>query len=249
MQYPDSIDLCAIKPHFTPMPKRRPTPREARKVKDILDAFEVPEKFRGKPAPAKKREFGVEKPDAEKPKPIHRVAYAKAKIKEARAAEPDAPKPRKSPRGRPGEYDPEYHPAAAFRFHLLGLTDKELASGFGIDERKIYEWDEKYPEFRQSRARGKEPADANVAERLYKRAIGYSHESVKIFMPAGAEEPVYAPFTEHYPPDTQAISWWLKNRQGKRWKEKSEVAGEFSLVSSLADRISAARKRAPGGGS
>ena len=219
------------------MAKRRPTPREARKVKDILDAFEVPKEFRGKPEPAKKREFGLEKTETEAPKPIPRVAYAKAAIKKAREADPEAPKPRKSPRGRPGEYDPEYHPAAAFRLHLLGLTDAEVATGFGIHERKLYEWDEKYPVFRQTRARGKEPADADVAERLYKRALGYSHESVKIFMPAGAEEPVYAPFTEHYPPDTQAASWWLKNRQKERWKDQSQ--SDVNVKVTLGDMVRA----------
>jgi len=41
---------------------------------------------------------------------------------------------------------------------------------------------------------------------------GYTHEATKIFMPAGAEAPVYAPYTEHYPPDTHAASLWLRNR-------------------------------------
>jgi hypothetical protein len=51
-----------------------------------------------------------------------------------------------------------------------------------------------------------------VAEKLYHRACGYSREAVKIFMPAGAEAPIYAPYTEHYPPDTTAALRWLQNR-------------------------------------
>jgi hypothetical protein len=53
-------------------------------------------------------------------------------------------------------------------------------------------------------AKGKIAADAEIADKLYHRARGYSHEAVKIFMPAGANAPVYAPCVEHYPPDTQA---------------------------------------------
>jgi hypothetical protein len=81
-----------------------------------------------------------------------------------------------------------------------------------------------HPEFLESMNRGKIIADAEVAEKLYHRACGYSHEAVKIFMPAGAPEPVYAPYTEHYPPDTMAATRWLGNRQRRLWSERTEVA-------------------------
>ena len=43
-------------------------------------------------------------------------------------------------------------------------------------------------------------------------------------MPAGAESPVYAPYVEHYPPDTMAATRWLGNRQRRLWSERTEVA-------------------------
>jgi hypothetical protein len=64
-----------------------------------------------------------------------------------------------------------------------------------------------------------------VAKRLYNRACGYSHKAVKIFTPAGASEPVYAPYIEHYPPDTQAASLWLRNRQKAKWRDRVEHTG------------------------
>jgi hypothetical protein len=73
-----------------------------------------------------------------------------------------------------------------------------------------------YPDFSESIARGKEPADAEIAASLYHSAKGYSHKAVKIFMPQGASEPVYAPYVERYPPDTNAASLWLRNRRGKK---------------------------------
>jgi len=73
---------------------------------------------------------------------------------------------------------------------------------------------------------GKVMADADVAEAHFHRAKGYSHEAVKIFMPAGAAEPVYAPYTEHYPPDERAARFWLMNRQRHLWTERREFTGK-----------------------
>ena len=43
-----------------------------------------------------------------------------------------------------------------------------------------------------------------VKRSLYARAVGYNYETTKIFMPAGREKPVYAPYVEHVPPDVTA---------------------------------------------
>jgi hypothetical protein len=125
------------------------------------------------------------------------------------------------PAGRPTDYRDEYA-EQAYKLALLGLTDAEIASFFGVVEDTVNEWKQVHPEFSVSINRGKLPADGNVAEKMYRRAMGYSHEAVKIFMPAGADEPVYAPYTEHYPPDTQAASLWLRNRQPAKWRDKQE---------------------------
>ena len=52
--------------------------------------------------------------------------------------------------------------------------------------------------------------------------MGYSHPAVKIFMPAGAEEPVIVDYIEHYPPDTAAAVWWTKNRRPEKWRERRD---------------------------
>jgi hypothetical protein len=126
------------------------------------------------------------------------------------------------PAGRPTAYREEYA-EQAYKLCLLSATDKELADFFGVCEQTIQNWKDAHPEFVGSIARGKDTADANVAERLYQRAIGYSHPAVKIFMPAGADKPVYADYTEHYPPDTPAASLWLRNRQRHKWRDKQET--------------------------
>jgi hypothetical protein len=123
--------------------------------------------------------------------------------------------------GRPTLYREEFV-EQVYKLALLGMTDAEMAEFFEVDERTLNRWKDSHPDFCQSMARGKQPADSNVAEKLYSRAIGYSHDAVKIFMPQGASEPVYAPYTEHYPPDTQAASLWLRNRQSAKWRDKQD---------------------------
>ena len=134
--------------------------------------------------------------------------------------------------GRPTSYRPEID-ELAYRLALLGLTDEEMASTIGVSVGRFYEWSKKYPSFNDARARGRDKADAEVAAKLYQRALGYSHEAVQIFAPKQeGGEPTYATFTKHYPPDTEAARWWLQNRQSKKWKDRVSVEhnGEVALV-------------------
>ena len=66
---------------------------------------------------------------------------------------------------------------------------------------------------------GKSQADAEVADRLFKRATGYSHKDTKFATFEGkitdAKE-----FTKHYPPDTIACIFWLKNRRPELWRTR-----------------------------
>src|SRR6266571_4069200 len=80
----------------------------------------------------------------------------------------------------------------------------------------------------------KPQADAAIAESLFNRARGYTHEATKIFMPAGSEAPVYAPYVKHYPPDTNAALAWLSRRQPDKWKDRQEV----SVTGTMAQRLS-----------
>lgn len=125
--------------------------------------------------------------------------------------------------GRPTAYQPAYA-EQAYRLCLLGATDAQLAAFFGVAESTLHEWKLKHPAFPESIMRGKVSADAEIAEALFHRAKGYSHRAVKIFMPGGVgSAPVYADYLEHYPPDTQAASLWLRNRQPAKWRDKMDL--------------------------
>jgi hypothetical protein len=62
-----------------------------------------------------------------------------------------------------------------------------------------------------------------VERSLYERAVGYNYEATKIFMPAGREKPVCAPYIEHVPPDTTAGIFWLKNRDPQHWRDTQQL--------------------------
>jgi hypothetical protein len=141
---------------------------------------------------------------------------------------PATAEPLRPARGRPSLYRTEFA-EVGYKLALLGLTDADMATFFEVDERTVNRWKIDHPQFCQSITRGKVIADAEVAASLYRRAIGYSHPAVKIFMPAGATEPVYAPYMEHVPPDTQAASLWLRNRRPGEWRDKTDVKVSGSL--------------------
>ena len=127
--------------------------------------------------------------------------------------------------GRPTAYKTEFNEQAR-KLCLLGATDKELADFFEVNEDSIHEWKKRYPEFSESIRAGKSFADANVADRLYQRAMGFEHDSEEIKVisngPMGSLiERV--PIRKIYPPDTAAAIFWLKNRQKATWRDKIET--------------------------
>jgi len=125
------------------------------------------------------------------------------------------------PAGRPTSYKSKYDKQAE-KLAGLGATDQEIADFFEVDVRTIYRWKHDHPGFCQALKAGKDIADDRVERSLYQKAIGYEQDEVKIFMPSGADEPVYAPFRAKIAPDTTAAIFWLKNRRGDQWREKSE---------------------------
>lgn len=136
-----------------------------------------------------------------------------------RASKPKAEVARgKRPVGRPSKFKPEFV-AQAVKLTALGATDREIADFFEVDERTLYRWKHESAEFCQALKAGKGEADDRVERSLYRRAVGYTYDAVKIFMPAGAEAPVYAPFEEHVPPDVTAGIFWLKNRRPDQWRD------------------------------
>lgn len=133
--------------------------------------------------------------------------------------------------GRPTDYDESYVREAE-KLAQLGATDEEIADFFEVDVRTIYRWKNVHEKFCQALKVGKDRADDRVVRSLYQRALGYSHDEDKIFMPAGADEPVIVPTVKHYPPDPTSAIFWLKNRDPEKWRDKvdHEHGGNLNVI-------------------
>lgn len=135
--------------------------------------------------------------------------------------------------GQPTKFKPEYI-KQAYKLSLLHSTDKEMADFFEVSESTFYLWKTKEPEFSEALKRGKEIADAQVANSLYKRAMGFKCKDTDIRVIDG--KIVQTPIIKHYPPDPVSAIFWLKNRQPDKWMDtqKVEVSGSvksYKIVS------------------
>ena len=106
-----------------------------------------------------------------------------------------------------------------FNYCLLGATMDEVAMFLGIPRQTIDHWAVDDELFNSAVKSGREQADARVAGSIYRRALGYSHPAVKIFCDKEGSV-TEVPYVQHYPPDSTAAMFWLKNRQPEKWKEK-----------------------------
>ena len=130
------------------------------------------------------------------------------------------------PAGRPTDYKKEYC-ELAYKLCLLGAKDKEIADILGVSEQTLNTWKEKHPEFLEALKKGKDIADANVADRLYQRAMGYEHGDIELKVVSVGNnmgsEVQEVPIRKYYPPDPTAAIFWLKNRQRDKWRDKQEI--------------------------
>ena len=123
--------------------------------------------------------------------------------------------------GRPSKYQAAYAKQAA-KLCKLGATDRELALFFEVSVNTIDNWKARYSGFLGSLKAGKEEADDRVERSLYQRAMGYSHPDIHFSSYEG--KVTETPTVKHYPPDTTACIFWLKNRQRDKWRDKIDLA-------------------------
>ena len=131
------------------------------------------------------------------------------------------------PSDGPGKYRPKYA-ELAYKLAQLGIPHKQIAEILEISESTFYEWQGRHAGFKTALKAGMALADANVANSVYRGAVGYSHhhEEIKVI----GEEVVRVPTMKHYPPNAHLATFWLKNRQPELWKEKVEIVEKPSIA-------------------
>lgn len=109
---------------------------------------------------------------------------------------------------------------------LDGLIDKQIYKNMGISRTTFYKWKSENSEFADLLKRGKEIADREVENALFKSATGF-----------------IGPDNKYYPPNTTAQIFWLKNRKKDDWKDKREQDVSVSTpISDTAMKVEAILK-------
>lgn len=122
--------------------------------------------------------------------------------------------------GRPSQY-PAVKKRLVYNLYLMGLTDEEVAACLDISRETLISWKKKYPEFLNTIKQAKAEPDAKVVRALYQRALGSKIHATKFFQTKDGDV-LAVKHIEHYPPDTAAMIFWLKNRHPKLFRDKPE---------------------------
>lgn len=122
-------------------------------------------------------------------------------------------------KGQPTKFKKEFI-GQAFKLCQLGATDAQLADFFNVTQRTINNWKKSHSDFFHTLKAAKAEFDTKVELALFQRAVGYSHPEEKIFNNQG--EILRVTTTKHYPPDTTACIFWLRNRKPQQWRDKVE---------------------------
>jgi hypothetical protein len=154
-----------------------------------------------------------------------------------------------STRGRPTLYKAE-NAELARKFCMLGATNEDLAKCFEVSRSTIDHWIDTIPEFADSIQEGRDLADADVIQKLYSRAMGFTTEIKKHVLYRGELREI--PMTLYYPPDIQACIFWLRNRRRRDWQEKGKAAPRddgptISELEAASERVRLAATRADDG--
>lgn len=100
-----------------------------------------------------------------------------------------------------------------------GLTYEQIAKNIGINVTTLRDWREKEDAISTALKKGREVADYEVENALFKRALGYtiSLNKQKVTKDGDVVDTIEE---THVPPDTTAIIYWLNNRKPKKWSNK-----------------------------
>lgn len=106
---------------------------------------------------------------------------------------------------------------------MMGHDAQEIALVLGVRQRVFDHWVRDKYQVQIALAAGTAKAVAQVEEALFLRATGYEHDETKLFYDKELGV-VTQDVVKHYPPDPDAIKFFLKNRAPGKWSDKREDA-------------------------
>lgn len=138
--------------------------------------------------------------------------------------------------GRPNLYETEWKDRLALvqGWARDGLSNEQIATNMGISVKTLYEWQNKYSEFREALKKGKEVVDREVENALLKRAMGYTYTEIREETDPDGNVRVIKTVKE-VQPDTTAQIFWLKNRKPAEWRDKKDIDANVNVSQKLED--------------
>ena len=120
-----------------------------------------------------------------------------------------------------------------------GLTDEQICKNLGISVDTFYRYKAKYSEFSEAIKKGKEVADIEVENALFKRAIGYTYKEVtkEVKDIDGKKSTFIKEVTKVVHGDVAAQIFWLKNRKSNNWKDKRENENDDTKLIEVLDKL------------
>ena len=135
----------------------------------------------------------------------------------------------KKKRGPKSKYDEKIHPQLCKWMARGGLTEAQIAAELGISYKQFKIWKSKYEEIGAALKENKNFTDSLVEDSLLKRALGFEYDEVekKEIILGNGESAMPATeikrTTKLCVPDVKAGALWLSNRQGGKWRNKTET--------------------------
>lgn len=106
-------------------------------------------------------------------------------------------------------------------WYRQGATDTEVSKRLGISESSLYKYLNENSEFSELVMEAKKYSTIEVANTMYKRAVGYEYEEEKIkYMPDGSV--IREVFKKHLPSDVGAGKFVLVSKDPDNWKDKQD---------------------------
>ena len=110
--------------------------------------------------------------------------------------------------------------------YSFNVIDEQVSELLGITGQTLENW-KKDEVFFEAIQRGKKISNDRVVKTLFERAIGYDHpeDDIRVI----ENKIVITPTIKHYPPETAAAKFWLKNRAKDEWRDQQEFTMEIKL--------------------
>lgn len=136
--------------------------------------------------------------------------------------------------GRKSKYDEFVAPHLARIEHLcrMGATEAEICGKLGVAVSSFNLYKHEHPELSEALKRGKVVADDAVEAALYRRAVGYTYDEVKVnsYVDNSQNQRQFRTVTtKEIPPDVTAAIFWLKNRRPEKWRDRHEFGFEGNI--------------------